>query len=449
MPPPPDELVPFKVFGLQRTGTNLIQALMLENFAVRYLTESESGWKHGLPAAAFCHADDSTRFVICVKNPYAWLVSCYRYFRRAEGHDQTAPVEFRRNPAMSFEEFVCRPSYEFDSPVQRWNFMNRCWRMMLPADRTAVVRQEDQLHAQVQVLEAIERRFGLTRKHPELHWTQERIDVNTSSGGEMNREYYLLRQYMVQFSPSLLSNVNRTLDASLMEMLGYVNEDWALEQRQVKDLRLFVRQLTSDGDEAWAVAAGDPYGLRQIQERSPELSVIVDVGAHIGATVLQAKKHWPKAKVVAYEPDIENFRMLRLNTRELEQVRAVPAALTDGADKQVWFGPASESGQWSTSVGVVGPDGDRQVPAVGIDQAVEQIGQVGLLKIGFSQAAIPILTTARQTGVLARIRWICGRLPEIGSSRDQLLQVLEGSHRVVVNASRVGDTYVAEARPGK
>jgi len=44
----PVNLVPFKVFGLQRTGTNLIHALMLENFSVRYLTEARNFAKNSL-----------------------------------------------------------------------------------------------------------------------------------------------------------------------------------------------------------------------------------------------------------------------------------------------------------------------------------------------------------------------------------------------------------------
>ena len=42
----PETLIPFKLFGLQRSGTNLMQLLMLSNFQVRSMERSLE-WKHG------------------------------------------------------------------------------------------------------------------------------------------------------------------------------------------------------------------------------------------------------------------------------------------------------------------------------------------------------------------------------------------------------------------
>ena len=46
MTEPAAQAIPFKVFGLQRTGTNLMVALLTRNFVVRSL-EIGAEWKHG------------------------------------------------------------------------------------------------------------------------------------------------------------------------------------------------------------------------------------------------------------------------------------------------------------------------------------------------------------------------------------------------------------------
>jgi FkbM family methyltransferase len=44
---------------------------------------------------------------------------------------------------------------------------------------------------------------------------------------------------------------------------------------------------------------------------------IIDCGANIGLSILYLKKQFPKAKIVAFEPDDTNFRLLEQNTGDL------------------------------------------------------------------------------------------------------------------------------------
>src|SRR6185437_7112132 len=148
--------IPFKVFGLQRSGTNLMVALLTRNFHVHSL-EHEAEWKHGpvrMPNRTWNGVP--ARFILCVKNPYAWVVSCYRYFQRSWQCDPTVAPQFQQNPSMPFDQFLRSPSYGFESPIHRWNQMHRLWLATLPTARTQVVRQEDQLTQSREVLYRIE-----------------------------------------------------------------------------------------------------------------------------------------------------------------------------------------------------------------------------------------------------------------------------------------------------
>src|SRR5579859_5248770 len=315
-----DASVPFKVFGLQRTGTNLMRALLSLNFRVEYLEESASGWKHGplrLPGGMW--NGKPARFVHCVKNPYSWAVSCYRFFRASHGSDPTMAPQFQVDPTMSFEEFVITPSYSFPTPIDRWNQMNRLWLNTLPCDRTLLVRQEDQFHQQLQILQDAERKLQLHRNADRLQPIEQRVDVDAKRHGPMNRNYYLDRQYLAEYSPTLLERVNALVDPSLMRQFGYRLERWTLEERQIGPFSLLVRPCTSDAVEALE-AASDPFRLLEVKRAGEEVHTIVDANAALGAFVLYAKGLWPGARVTALESSFEQAAMLRSNVQHLPDV---------------------------------------------------------------------------------------------------------------------------------
>jgi FkbM family methyltransferase len=70
-----------------------------------------------------------------------------------------------------------------------------------------------------------------------------------------------------------------------------------------------------------------PHG-RQIEELygSMREPLIVDLGANIGLASLYFRKSWPRARIVAVEPDAGNFGMLCRNAPEVAPVHAVIAS---------------------------------------------------------------------------------------------------------------------------
>jgi FkbM family methyltransferase len=62
---------------------------------------------------------------------------------------------------------------------------------------------------------------------------------------------------------------------------------------------------------------------------------ILDCGAHIGISVLYFKKLYPRAKIVAFEPNPDTFKLLELNIRQnnLSDVELVNAALSNSTEE--------------------------------------------------------------------------------------------------------------------
>jgi FkbM family methyltransferase len=442
-----DQRVPFKVFGLQRTGTNLMVALLTRNFQVHSL-EMGAEWKHGpVKRPDRIWHDTLARFVLCVRNPYAWLHSCYRYFRRANGSDGTVAPQFKRDPSVTFEEFVLTPSYGFKTPVHRWNEMYHRWLNELPEDRTALVRQDDQLENQLGVLKAVEQKLGIKRTSQDLQTIDRRVDVGAQLHGSFERDqrYYLNREYMAEYGPGLLEQVNRHLDQQLLDRFEYPRERWALADREMRGITLTIRPGTTDAGDVRAVTF-DPYGFDRIKQAGQNVQTYVDVGAHIGATASRVNRMWPAAKILCYEPWTENVRMLRVNMRRFEQVTVVAAAMLDGSAPTAQFLPAPEQDgeRYPTGGGRIDNSGPISVATVGLEDAINHFGEIDLLKIGCPDAVQIILDRAISSGALNKIRWVCGRFPEGAGVREWLLKRLKGLRAVATVGKPDSDYFVIE-----
>ncbi len=216
--------VPFKLFGLQRSGTNLARLLMLQNFEATSL-EIGHEWKHGRISDAhrdWIHEGQPVRLIICVKNPYAWLVSCYNYFVTNLHADPTIDRSFQKT--WDFSQFVQNPSYNFKNPIDRWNSMIRHW-LEFPTNKqfSEIILHESMLDAQGQrgVLERIEKNQKLFRKCNEINSASQRVGIGMRLQGNFNFEYYEQKHYLVHYSEYLLDFVNQFVDLNTLAFLGY------------------------------------------------------------------------------------------------------------------------------------------------------------------------------------------------------------------------------------
>lgn len=60
-----------------------------------------------------------------------------------------------------------------------------------------------------------------------------------------------------------------------------------------------------------------------------EQGLVLDVGANIGAFAARAVSMFHASRVIAYEPDVDNFRLLEANTNEFSNVHCIRKAVVD------------------------------------------------------------------------------------------------------------------------
>ena len=118
-------------------------------------------------------------------------------------------------------------------------------------------------------------------------------------------------------------------------------------------------------------------------------SWIIDAGANVGYTALWFAEHYPSSRIIAVEPDAENFEILCLNVAHEPKILPVRAAITPrGAPRQLVVGEAEGTPPCALqTVGVDSLDGDinesNVVDAIDIASLMTQYGidHLDLLKM--------------------------------------------------------------------
>jgi FkbM family methyltransferase len=135
--------------------------------------------------------------------------------------------------------------------------------------------------------------------------------------------------------------------------------------------------------------SSDPLLFREIiRGHSYDLSlqskprVIVDAGANIGLASVWFANQYPKARIIAIEPEPDNVRMLRKNTRYYPNISVVAAALWDHATTLAIDYSANSTAGWKVVKAAGG------VPSISIPEVMQcfNLDRIDLLKVDIEGA---------------------------------------------------------------
>lgn len=165
--------------------------------------------------------------------------------------------------------------------------------------------------------------------------------------------------------------------------------------------RLFVRPRTTDISVFSQIYRGHEYELDFAT--SPRL--IVDAGAYTGLSTAFFAARYPHARIIAIEPDEENFKLLMRNTEGMANVHAIHAALWAESGQVTLTDPGR--GAWALMVRQADyPEGDidrmpakqhqRTVQAITMSDLIRdhKISRVDLLKLDVEGSEIEIFADA-------------------------------------------------------
>lgn len=139
---------------------------------------------------------------------------------------------------------------------------------------------------------------------------------------------------------------------------------------------------------------------------------VLDLGSHIGVSLLAFRTAFPDADIVGVEPDPNSFARLHRNAGQLPGVRLRRLAVTSH-DGEASFVPADEP--WVSAIG----RGGITVEARTLETLLDELGwdRVDLLKIDIEGAELDVL----RSPALARVRTIVGEIHD-----DAAIELLGG-----------------------
>lgn len=219
---------------------------------------------------------------------------------------------------------------------------------------------------------------------------------------------------------------------------------WSVEELETRDgLRFSVRPRTADLRTSKSVLVENlywPEGFTLADD-----ATVVDVGAHIGFFTIQAASRVPNGRVIAFEPEPENFRYLEHNVRQndLKRVELCRSAVAakEGM-RRLFLKPGRATGGHS----MFAPGGDSiVVPCTTLLGIIRKHGPIDYLKLDCEGAENEILLDA-DDGVFSYIRRIAMEQHDFtGRQREAVTRRLTKLGFEVWPGARRG--YLFAARP--
>lgn len=161
-------------------------------------------------------------------------------------------------------------------------------------------------------------------------------------------------------------------------------------------------------------------------ELEKEDPVIVDLGAHIGMTVIYFKMLFPKARVIAFEPISSNYELLQKNIAEnqLDDVETYQIVVAPKSGILRIQEPVGE-GAWKSGAGII-PRGwkgiqtnqEIKVEAVGIQEVISQ--RIDIMKMDIEGMEYEVI---RNMG--PNIRNIKNLLIEVHPRKDHRIEEIQ------------------------
>jgi len=194
-----------KQYGAERSGTNYLKRLIELNFPNAVVFGSVLGWKHGLyetrngpDAECTSHAQ---WLESCSMGNAVYSVDGHRLpFTTAELQESIPQLHYvvSTRPLASwvhgFKQFRARQrawsSQEVESWSRRWLSAHEKWAVLLETHGGIVVEFEALIRDISPVLEGLQSRFRLTRRHPHFVNEPRIVKASTDSGLLFSKEHF-------------------------------------------------------------------------------------------------------------------------------------------------------------------------------------------------------------------------------------------------------------------
>ena len=243
-----------KQYGIQRSCTNFVKVLLENNLEDTVILTNILGWKHGphkdkidwegkdwnagkkvedyvsskeLSSIKNAYMEERIQYIICLKDPYAWLMSYSKYMNRQD------KVRSIGGLVSEGKKFVARKRGvqldEMGEYLENWNLMHRNWADLNDTNRKCTTTKfEDLLQNPQSEVERLSTFFN-TKMKDEFYIPEKKMKRggekmakdNSTEDVAFDKEYYYEKKYLSHFNDEMLAEVRKNIDQEVAERLGY------------------------------------------------------------------------------------------------------------------------------------------------------------------------------------------------------------------------------------
>jgi len=157
---------------------------------------------------------------------------------------------------------------------------------------------------------------------------------------------------------------------------GTRNKMFKIELKQIQS-PFFIRGASSD-----VLMLRDFFLEDDYVKTVDNAKIIIDTGANIGAATVLFKNRYPKARVIALEPDEDNCRLFIKNTRYYSDVHLIRGGLHNSSGKKMYI-INPDAGECGYRLKEKEDDASDGLDSYSINQLMQmfQIDQIDIVKI--------------------------------------------------------------------
>lgn len=170
---------------------------------------------------------------------------------------------------------------------------------------------------------------------------------------------------------------------------------------------IFYREGTSDTTIIESILVNQQEYFFPIHNFKPK--IIWDIGANIGVVSYIFAMIYPEARIYAFEPQKENFEILRLNTKDLPNVTIFNVGLGDMNDRVFAFPSEDETNHGGFSAKIESTKPTQEIEIVKTKLMLEKLGAPELIKIDTEGSEYAILNSFSDED-LEKVKFIAGEL---------------------------------------
>ena len=243
-----------KQYGIQRSCTNFVKVLLENNLEDTVVLTNILGWKHGphkdkidwegknwnvgqkledyvsseeLLNIKNAYKKERIQYIVCLKDPYAWLMSYSKYMNRQD------KVRSLGSLVSEGKKFVARKRGvqldEIREYLENWNQVHRNWAILIDTNQKCTTTKFEDLlqnpESEVKRLSAFFNKkmkddFYLPEKKMKRGGEKMAKEKSTEDKA-FDKEYYNEKKYLSHFSDEMLAEVRKHIDQGVADKLGY------------------------------------------------------------------------------------------------------------------------------------------------------------------------------------------------------------------------------------